>query len=163
MYLKLLSLCSVVWIIKEITETSWNVCYVTFSSPVLLLVTPRWELGHGVLVLWSCGAWHGRSFHGRNSAWAVLCDGLVGIYLPNTMWVCKDSSFGRDFWGKKDSPSASPGRMCEIPSLPCETIMRSDPKETGAILYYFNVVGLSHSATRSYARQTNWGEAGMWQ
>ena len=41
------------------------------------------------------------------------------------------------FGGRKGTPIASPERLRELPSLPCETSMRYDLKETGAILCLF--------------------------
>lgn len=55
MYLKLLSLCSVVWIIKEITETSWNVWYVVAFLSHTLRILPWW---HWNAEWGSCGIWY---------------------------------------------------------------------------------------------------------
>ena len=126
MYLKLLFLCSVVWIIKEITETCWNACCVTLSSPAMAPVTLRWDIETGF--------------------------GMGGI-LPGPAW-CLPAKFQlgvqrQPIWqGSGREEGLRWVLSCKVAWACPETRVRRGLNETGAILCWFSVNedGPSHNA-----------------
>lgn len=139
MYLKLLSLCSVVWIIKEVTETSWNVWYV-----MAFLSHTHWGFYPKDAEWGSCGIWYWTLQIHQELCW---CGFMWWPQPPSpptyshvdclsfTCEILRGSAKPTHLEGEAEVPwRAAHQQLPVLSTSPSQANVRNDPNETGTSL-----------------------------